>query len=126
MIPRFVQDVAGQIPGMPGVFISAVFSASLSTVSASLNSKAGIIYCDLIRPMKIIRHTDRNANLTMKLIVFLLGTHCAFSIVLVEKFQSLFQMINTVSGTCVGAVLGVFTIGMLYPWVNKHVRFCHK
>lgn len=122
MIPRFVQDVAGQIPGMPGIFISAVFSASLSTVSASLNSKAGLIYCDLIQPLKIIRHTDRNANLIMKIIVFLLGTHCAFSILFVEKFASIFQMINTVSGTCVGAVFGVFTLGMLYPWANKHVR----
>ncbi len=29
MVPHFVQDVVGHISGMPGLFISCVFSASL-------------------------------------------------------------------------------------------------
>lgn len=123
MIPHFVQDVVGNIPGMPGIFISCVFSASLSTVSASLNSLAGVVYSDLIRPMKIIRHTESNANHTMKGIVFIIGTFCAFGGLFVEKFSSIFQAINTVAGVSVGAVFGVFTLGMLSPWTNRHVSF---
>lgn len=121
MIPRFVQDVVGHITGMPGVFISCVFSASLSTVSANLNALAGVVYMDFIKPMKAYHHTERKANLIMKTIIVLLGIECALGALIVEKFSSIFQMMNTVAGTSTGAIFGVFTVGMLYPWANKHV-----
>lgn len=121
-MPRFVQDVAGDIAGMPGVFISCVFSASLSTVSATLNSIAGILYSDFIRPLKLFRHNDVNANFTMKLTVLTIGIVCAMGGFIVEHFKSIFQVVNTVAGVCTGAVFGVFTLGMLYPWANKTVK----
>lgn len=122
MIPHFVQEVVGHIIGMPGIFISCVFSASLSTVSANLNSLAGIIYLDFIKPLKFYRHTERRANLIMKTIIVLFGIECAIGAFAVEKFSSIFQLMNTVAGTCSGSFFGVFTLGMLYPWANKHVR----
>lgn len=121
LIPRFVQDVAGHIPGMPGIFISCVFSASLSTVSANLHSVAGIIYGDYVRPLKMFPPTDFNANLSMRIIIILLGTICAFGGILVENFKSIFQVMTTVAGTTTGAKFGVFTLGMLYPWANQKV-----
>lgn len=121
LVPHFVQDVVGHITGMPGLFISCVFSASLSTVSANLNSFAGVIYLDFIKPLKSYRHTERRANFIMKTIIVLLGIECAMGALVVEKFESIFQMMNTVAGTSTGAIIGVFTVGMLYPWANKHV-----
>lgn len=121
LMPRFVQDVAGHIRGMPGIFISCVFSASLSTVSAALHSVSGVIYSDYVRPMKWFADTDVNANRTMRLIICLIGTFCAFSGILVENFQSIFQLINTVSGMTAGAKFGVFTMAMLYPSANEWV-----
>lgn len=129
MVPRFVQDVVGHITGMPGVFISCVFSASLSTVSANLNSLAGVIYMDFIKPLKSYQHTEKKAYLIMKTIIVLLGIECAMGALVVEKFDSIFQLMNTVAGTSTGAIIGVFTAGMLYPWANKHVslhRICFK
>lgn len=124
LMPRFVRDVAAHIPGMPGIFISCVFSASLSTVSAGLHATSGIIYGDYIRPLKLFAHTDANANRSMRVLIFLLGTMCAFGGVLIERFQSIFQIMNTVAGMTTGAKFGVFTIGMLYPWANQKVRCC--
>lgn len=121
LVPRFVQGVVGHLNGMPGVFISCVFSASLSTVSANLNTLAGIIYLDFIKPLRSYRHTERRANLLMKTIIILLGIECAMGAVIIEKFSSIFQLANTVAGTCTGAIFGVFTAGMLYPWANNHV-----
>ena len=118
LMPKFVQDVAGHIPGMSGIFISCVFSASLSTVSAGLHAVSGIIYSDYVRPLKLFAHTDANANFTMRVLIFLVGSVCAFGGVIVERFQSIFQIMNTVAGTTTGAKFGVFTIGMLYPWVR--------
>ncbi|XP_031621567.1 uncharacterized protein LOC116339681 [Contarinia nasturtii] len=119
LMPRFVQDVAGHIPGMSGIFISCVFSASLSTVSAGLHATAGIIYSDYVRPFNFFPHNDANANRTMRIIIMLLGSFCAFGAVFIERFHSIFQIINTVGGITVGTKFGVFTIGMLYPFANQ-------
>lgn len=108
---------------LAGVFISCVFSASLSTVSASLHSLSGVIYNDYIRPRKWFAHTDANANLTMRLIIFAMGTYCAAAGIIVENFQSIFQVINTVAGITTGAIFGAFTMGMCYPWANQKVGF---
>lgn len=122
LVPRFVEDVAGHITGMPGVFISCVFSASLSTVSATMNSLAGIIYLDYIKPLTFYRHTERRANVIMKIIVMLFGLECIFGAFVVTKFGSLLQLVITVGGTINGAKFGVFTLGMLYPWANRRVN----
>lgn len=106
---------------MLGVFISCVFSASLSTVSAVMHSLSGVIYNDYVRPRKWFSHTDANANLTMRFIIIVIGTFCAAAGIIVENFQSIFQMITTVSGMSTGAVFGAFTLGMLYPWANEKV-----
>lgn len=125
LMPRFVKDVVGNITGMPGVFISCVFSASLSTVSASLHCISGVIYNDYVQPLKLFRHNDVNANRAMRFIIFAIGSYCAFSGILVEYFSSLFQVINTVAGMTTGAKFGTFTLAMLYPWANQKVMiFC--
>lgn len=121
LMPRFVQDVAGHITGMPGVFISCVFSASLSTISALLHSLSGVVYNDYVRPRKWFAHTDGNANLAMRLIIFTIGSYCALGGILVENFQSIFQIQNTISGIINGPKFAIFTLGMLYPWANEKV-----
>lgn len=95
---------------MPGIFISCVFSASLSTVSAVSHSIAGVLYSDYIRPRKWFAHTDFNANLAMRIIILLLGTICAASGIIVERFESIFQISMTVGGMIVGATFGTFTM----------------
>lgn len=121
LMPRFVKDIAGQITGMPGIFISCVFSASLSTVSAALHCISGVIYSDYIIPLKLFKHNDVNANRAMRLTIFLLGSYMAFSGLLVKYFSSLFQAVNTVAGITTGAKFGTFTLAMLYPWANQKV-----
>lgn len=49
ILPYYVMDVAGRIPGLPGLFVSGIFSAALSTLSSSLNTLAGTLYEDFIR-----------------------------------------------------------------------------
>lgn len=121
MVPRFVQDSVGHIIGMPGIFISCVFSASLSTVSANLNTIAGVLYMDFIRPLNFVRHTDATANRIMKLIVFITGTLFVVGVWIIEKVPSCFHALQIVDGMIMGSTFGVFSFGMLYPWANRHV-----
>ncbi|XP_068152295.1 LOW QUALITY PROTEIN: sodium-coupled monocarboxylate transporter 2 [Drosophila tropicalis] len=121
MMPFFVQDIMGHLSGMPGVFISCVFSAALSSLSATLNSLAGVVYFDYIKPR--IRHTEARANLTMKLVIIVMGGYCILGGFIVENFASILQTTVTITGINTGAVVGVFLLGMFMPRCNGKVAF---
>uniref|UniRef100_A0A1I8PAT2 Sodium/solute symporter n=1 Tax=Stomoxys calcitrans TaxID=35570 RepID=A0A1I8PAT2_STOCA len=121
MMPFFVQDIMGHLKGMPGVFISCVFSAALSTMSANLNSLAGVVYFDYIKPF--IHHTDAKANAIMKIFVVVMGTYCIIAGIMVQRFKSILQTIITITSINTGAVVGVFLLGMLVPRVKAKVVF---
>lgn len=120
-MPYFVNDLVGNVSGMPGLFISCVFSASLSTVSAYLNSVAGIIYKDYICKIRGFKHTESRANVIMKSIVVAVGVYSVLLGFVLEKSSSLFQAIYTVIGLTTGIVFGVFTLGLFYPKANSKV-----
>lgn len=44
-------ETLGAYPGLPGLFIAGVLSASLSTVSSVINSIATVILEDIYKPM---------------------------------------------------------------------------
>ncbi|EDW84257.1 uncharacterized protein Dwil_GK14044 [Drosophila willistoni] len=117
MMPFFIQDIMGNLMGMPGVFISCVFSASLSSLSANLNSLAGVAYFDYIKPY--IRHTEARANASMKLVVAAMGAYCIVGGFIVENFSSILQTMWTVTGINYGAVVGIFLLGMFVPRCNS-------
>lgn len=122
LLPNFVQSVAGHIEGMSGLFVACLFCASLSIVAPILHSLSGILYKDCIRPLNLFPDNDANANRAMRLIIFAVGTYCAFSSALVEEFQSAFQVLNAVTSMTTGAKVGVFTMGLFWPWTNINVN----
>lgn len=125
LVPDFVQRVAGHIDGMPGLFVASLFCASLSIVSPILHSMAGIWYRDCIRPLKWFPDNDANANFTMRIIIFAIGTYCALSSSLVQAFHGTFQLLNAVTNMTTGAKFGVFTLGLFWPWTNINVSMSH-
>ncbi|KAH8276118.1 hypothetical protein KR026_000861 [Drosophila bipectinata] len=119
LMPFFIQDIMGHLMGMPGVFISCVFSASLSSLSANLNSFAGVVYFDYIKPH--IRHTEARANGIMKLVIVAMGAYCIVGGLVVQNFNSIIQTMWTITGINTGAVVGVFLLGMFVPRCNAKV-----
>ncbi|CAL1269241.1 unnamed protein product [Larinioides sclopetarius] len=51
MIPYFISNTLGHLPGILGLCITGIFSASLSTVSSSINSLASVASEDFIKPL---------------------------------------------------------------------------
>lgn len=49
LMPLFVVETMGDLPGLSGLFVAGIFSASLSTVSACLNSLAAVTLEDYIK-----------------------------------------------------------------------------
>lgn len=56
LMPLYVMDTLSvKFPGVPGLFIAGIFSAGLSTISATLNSLAAVILEDYIKPIYRLR-----------------------------------------------------------------------
>ncbi|XP_015525076.2 sodium-coupled monocarboxylate transporter 1 isoform X1 [Neodiprion lecontei] len=119
LLPFFVMEIAESVPGLPGLFISGVFSAALSTMSTGLNSMSGVIYEDMIKPLMKRPFGDTAASRVMKLTVVLIGTICVGLVFLVEKLSSLIHAGKSLSGITAGPLLGIFTLGMFFPYANS-------
>lgn len=68
LLPLFVMDVLGHIPGLPGLFVSCLFSGALSTLSSGLNSIAAVILQDVIREYFFKDMNEFRATVTSKLL----------------------------------------------------------
>ncbi|XP_012252781.2 sodium-coupled monocarboxylate transporter 1-like [Athalia rosae] len=119
LLPFFVMEIAESVPGLPGLFISGVFSAALSTMSTGLNSMSGVIYEDMIKPLLKRPPGDIGASRIMKVTVVLIGALCVGLVFLVEKLSSLIQAGKSLSGITAGPLLGIFTLGMFFPYANS-------
>ncbi|OWF51518.1 Sodium-coupled monocarboxylate transporter 1 [Mizuhopecten yessoensis] len=69
LIPFMVMDIFKNLPGMPGLFIASLFSASLSTLSSGLSSMSALLYTDVIKP-----HTKPMSQFKATVIAKLAGT----------------------------------------------------
>ncbi|XP_026667942.1 sodium-coupled monocarboxylate transporter 1-like isoform X2 [Ceratina calcarata] len=119
LLPFFVMQMAESIPGLPGLFVAGVFSAALSTMSTGLNSMAGVIYEDLIKPWLKVPLSNVAASRAMKGMVLITGTLCVGLVFLVEKLSGLIQAGKSLSGITAGPLLGIFTLGMFFPMANS-------
>ncbi|XP_012281008.1 sodium-coupled monocarboxylate transporter 1 [Orussus abietinus] len=119
LLPYFVMEMARSIPGLPGLFVSGVFSAALSTMSTGLNSMSGVIYEDMIKPLLRSPMSDVGASRIMKATVILIGAVCVGLVFLVEKLSGLIQAGKSLSGITAGPLLGIFTLGMFFPPANS-------
>ncbi|KAF2361183.1 Sodium/solute symporter [Trinorchestia longiramus] len=85
LFPFFVLDTMGDYKGVAGLFIAAVFSASLSSVSSGINSQAAITLHDFVKGI---------------------------------FWKDISEATLIVNGVVGGPMLGVFTLGMFFPWAN--------
>ncbi|RZC41083.1 SSF domain containing protein [Asbolus verrucosus] len=115
ILPFYVLDVARNIPGLPGLFVSGVFSTALSTMSSHLNTLAGTIYEDFIYKYMPPKTTDTHANNIIKTTVVVAGIICIGLVFVVENLGGVIQISGCFSGITTGPLLGLFTLGMLFP-----------
>ncbi|XP_065216493.1 sodium-coupled monocarboxylate transporter 1-like [Planococcus citri] len=119
ILPFFVMEMAGNIPGLPGIFLSGVFSAALSTMSTGLNSMTGVIFEDMIKPFCKSPVTESRASTILKIVVVIIGVICVAMVFVVERLGTLIQAGKSLSGITAGPLLGMFSLGMFFPWANE-------
>ncbi|XP_049537294.1 sodium-coupled monocarboxylate transporter 1-like [Anopheles darlingi] len=117
ILPYYIMDVGAKIPGLPGLFVSGIFSAALSTMSSVLNTLAGTIYEDFIRH-RMPNATEKTASNIMKLLVVLLGVLVLGLVFVAERMGQVMHIAISLSGVTSGTMLGMFTFGMISRRVN--------
>ncbi|XP_069699580.1 sodium-coupled monocarboxylate transporter 1-like [Periplaneta americana] len=119
LVIRYVMEVTTSAPGLPGFFIAGIFSASLSTMSSSLNSLGATVYEDFVRPCLRKDVTDKTANKIIKTIVVAFGALCVLIAFVVDKLGNVLQLAFSIGGITNGAMVGLFTFGMFFPRGNS-------
>ncbi|XP_038057833.1 sodium-coupled monocarboxylate transporter 2-like isoform X2 [Patiria miniata] len=119
LIPFFMMELFGTIPGLPGFFTSAVFSAALSTVSSGLNALAAVTAEDLVKPC-FPRMRQERYTLVTKLIAFGFGLLCILIAYVTSLLnQGVLQLALSLFGMTGGPLLGLFSLGLFFPWTNS-------
>ena len=72
LLPYFVLKTMEDLPGLPGLFIASIFSASISTLSSGINSLGAVTLEDVFKPLyhSIKKRKPARGTLT-KVTVFL-------------------------------------------------------
>lgn len=122
LLPLFVMDVLGDLPGLSGIFIAGVFSAALSSLSTCLNSMSAVVLEDFCKPFVKRPLSDSAINFIMRSVVVGVGILCVALVFLVEKLGTVLQLAMSLEAITNGPLLGIFTMGILMPIVNGKVR----
>ncbi|XP_054656567.1 sodium-coupled monocarboxylate transporter 1 [Dunckerocampus dactyliophorus] len=116
LMPYLVMDILGDYPGLPGLFVSAAYSGSLSTVSSSINALAAVTVEDLIKPH--MQMSERQLSRTSKVLSFLYGVLCIGMAALASLIVGILQATVSIFGIIGGPLLGLFSLGILFPFAN--------
>ncbi|XP_046396198.1 putative sodium-dependent multivitamin transporter [Ischnura elegans] len=123
LMPLYVIETVGHIPGLAGLFVVGLFSGSLSTVSSALNSLSAVSLEDYIKPAYVAikgRGLSENAcTVLSKILALGYGMLCLAFAFLAQSFGGILQASLTIFGVIGGPLLGVFTLGMFFPFANQ-------
>lgn len=118
LFPRFVMETLGAFPGIPGLFVSGIFSGALSTVSSGVNSLAAVSLEDFIKPFIFKDLSEVWATRLTKFLAMSFGLLSIVLVLVAEQLGGILQAASTIHGIVGGPMLGVFTLGMFFPWAN--------
>uniref|UniRef100_A0A8C1FY57 Solute carrier family 5 member 6a n=1 Tax=Cyprinus carpio TaxID=7962 RepID=A0A8C1FY57_CYPCA len=120
MVLYFVMDVLQDLPGLPGLFVACLFSGALSTISSAFNSLATVTMEDLIKP-HVAPMTEARATLLSKMLALGYGLVCLAMAYIASLMGSVLQAALSIFGMVGGPLLGLFCLGMFFPWANSTV-----
>ncbi|PIK55596.1 hypothetical protein BSL78_07498 [Apostichopus japonicus] len=118
IMPLFIVDLFGHIRGLSGLILSAIFSASLSTVSSGVNAVSANISEDFIKPH--FKYSEACITLITKLIAAVCGVIATSLAYVAPLFGSnILEAALAFVGVLSGPLLGVFSLGMFLPHCNS-------
>ncbi|EDV95092.1 sodium-coupled monocarboxylate transporter 2 [Drosophila grimshawi] len=118
LLPLFVMDTLGEIPGMTGLFIAGVFSAALSSLSTCLNSMSAVVLEDFVKPYVKQPLSNFTTTWIMRSVVLGIGILCVALVYVVQHMGTVLQLTMSLESITNGPLFGIFTLGIFMPWIN--------
>uniref|UniRef100_T1GN66 Uncharacterized protein n=1 Tax=Megaselia scalaris TaxID=36166 RepID=T1GN66_MEGSC len=121
ILSYFVQKLSINTRGIQGMYMACVVCASLSTISANINSLSCTLYKDCIKPFI---PNSKNNNLIPKIIALLSGVFLICSGFVVEILNSTaIQIITTSLNLVFSTYASTFMLGFLAPRIHSRAMF---
>ncbi|KAH8355344.1 hypothetical protein KR093_011507 [Drosophila rubida] len=114
---------AGQYPGLCGLFVSGIFSASLSTISSAVTSLSAVTLEDYVKPLYRVIFgrplIESKSTLPTKIIACIFGLMCIALAFGAGSLGGVLQASLTIFGVVGGPLLGIFTLGVCTVRTNQ-------
>ncbi|XP_053295208.1 sodium-coupled monocarboxylate transporter 1 [Pleuronectes platessa] len=118
LLPYLVMDILAIYPGIPGLFVAAAYSGTLSTVSSSINALVAVTVEDFILPVCKNLTEKQVTWMNMGLSVFF-GVVCIGMAGVASLMGSVLQAALSIFGMISGPLLGLYLLGMLFRTTNS-------
>ncbi|KAK7488093.1 hypothetical protein BaRGS_00020684 [Batillaria attramentaria] len=123
ILPYFVMENLGSFPGAPGLFVSCIFAAALSSVSSVLNALSITVLEDLVKPWMDSRgsHLSPRGEANLAKILGVCGGLAVIALAFLASVlgHTVLEIMITARGIGGGQLLGLFLLGMFFPCVNS-------
>jgi len=111
LLPRFILSEI-PTPGLMGLLLAGLFAAAMSSMDSGINSLTATVVCDWLR-------SERSSLAGSRILTVVFGALAVGTAVLLQRIDlPVFHILMTIAGTFLGLMLGVFLLGMLFPWAN--------
>ncbi|KAL1481938.1 hypothetical protein MTO96_015252 [Rhipicephalus appendiculatus] len=119
LMPHFVMETLGHLPGITGLFVSAVYSGSLSSLSSGYNALAAIVWEDFIKHM--VKLSPTGVMWATKAIAAAFGLIAVALAFLSGSLPSVLSAVFVTTGSIKGATAAIFILGVLLPWCGSKI-----
>ncbi|XP_053723681.1 sodium-coupled monocarboxylate transporter 1 [Synchiropus splendidus] len=118
LLPYLVMDILADYPGIPGLFVAAAYSGTLSTVSSSINALVAVTVEDFIYPV-CKNLTQRQTTIMNMGLSVLFGALCIGMAGVASAMGSVLQAALSIFGMISGPLLGLYLLGMFFRTANS-------
>ncbi|XP_048255295.1 sodium-coupled monocarboxylate transporter 2-like [Haliotis rufescens] len=119
VLPFMTIAIFRNVPGMPGLFLAALYSASLSSLSSGLSALAHITWEDFVKP-RVSTMSEFKQMAVAKVSVVAWGVVIFGVAICVSSLKSipLLQIYYSANSITAGPMFGLFYLGAMFPFVN--------
>ncbi|CAD0200719.1 unnamed protein product [Chrysodeixis includens] len=118
LVPHFLNNLSMMFPGICGIFIISIFSATTGCIASLINSIAGVLFEEFIRPWMPQSTNEMACCKIMKCLCVLVGLYCGSVVWFAKELDRLQHVASGVTGVTAGTLLGLFTLGIVFSRAN--------
>ncbi|KAA0712705.1 Sodium-coupled monocarboxylate transporter 1 [Triplophysa tibetana] len=118
LLPYLVMDILGDFPGLPGLFVAAAYSGTLSTVSSSINALVAVTVEDFLKPSFPWLTERQQSWINMGMSVFY-GAVCIGMAGVASLMGNILQAALSIFGMISGPLFGLYVLGMFFRCANS-------